>query len=597
MDLEWERENPRDNVIAGTVGAFLGSLIGVACIVILSKLGYVSAVSGLVMAVCAIKGYALLGGKLTKRGAVISGLFILVMTYVATKLCFALAVMEVATEEVSFFLIYQSIGLFLEDSELRRIFLGELALQYLFTLVGGIPTLISSLRKPVKRPEGPAEPDEQPPIQGEFYALRKDWMRPLRLSVFVPLLVIMAISVGGFIATAFVQETRWMTAIVLGGFISGVFLLCWSIPTLQLCNAFHILFVRAGGKLWRVDLQRFCSVQNWWSQSSSKQAAIKWDVLCEISCLLDGEAPSYGTGALTELKDLQVEKEDNWSWTCFYESENGKRKKLRISKGYPDFCPVSGMERSQGPTPARWIFVPLSFAVTAALIAGIWVLDMPLVGPVWNRPQTSDSTPEGNTQPEVKSIPTRVPEKITEYEMSEVWFRVDSGFKYSRRTFLDGNTGTLYRAYVQYGVDASDAWNTLSQHISEYRIQCYAVDCYEEYADLSDEEYRASLEAKREEITTFILEQCRTKRTNLYITDLAAPHFAEHFEIRRLCDRERHNAVGNRFMSELIDQLLQEGRLVSAETTHGAGIRTATARELKDYRKPVEQVAGQFTMM
>ena len=48
-----------------------------------------------------------------------------------------------------------------------------------------------------------------------------------------------------------------MTAIVLGGFISGVFLLCWSIPTLQLCNAFHILFVRAGGKLWRVDLQQF----------------------------------------------------------------------------------------------------------------------------------------------------------------------------------------------------------------------------------------------------------------------------------------------------------------------------------------------------
>ncbi|MCI9445558.1 MAG: sulfite exporter TauE/SafE family protein [Oscillospiraceae bacterium] len=431
MDLEWERENPRDNVIAGTVGAFLGSLIGVACIVIFSKLGYVSAVSGVVMAVCAIRGYALLGGKLTRRGAVISGLFILVMTYIATKLCFALAVMEAATEKVSFFMIYQSIGLFLEDSELRRIFLGELALQYLFTLLGSVPTLLSSLRKPVKRPEGPAEPDELPPIQGEFYALRKDWMRPLRLSVFVPLLVIMAISVGGFIATAFIQETRWMTAIVLGGFISGVFLLCWSIPTLRLCNAFHILFVRAGGKLWRVDLQHFCSVQNWWSQSSSKQAA----------------------------------------WTCFYESEDGKRKKLRISKGYPDFCPVSGMERSQGPAPARWIFVPLSFLVTAAIIAGFLALDMSIyIGPTWNRPQTSDSTPEANTQPEVKSIPARVPEQITEYEMSEVWFRVDSGFKYSRRTFLDGDTGTLYRACVQYGVDASDAWDTLSQHISEYRI-------------------------------------------------------------------------------------------------------------------------------
>ena len=470
MDLEWERENPRDNVIAGTVGAFLGSLIGVACIVILSKLGYVSAVSGLVMAVCAIKGYALLGGKLTKRGAVISGLFILVMTYIATKLCFALAVMEVATEEVSFFFIYQSIGHFLEDSELRRIFLGELALQYLFTLVGSIPTLISSLREPVKRPEGPAAPDEQPPIQGEFYVLRKDWMRPLRLIVFVPLLVIMAISVGGFIATAFVQETRLMTAIVLGGFISGVFLLCWSIPTLQLCNAFHVLFVRAGGKLWRVDLQQFCSVQNWWSQSSSKQSAIKWDVLCEISCLLDGEAPSYSPGALTELKDLQVEKEDNWSWICFYESKNGKRKKLRISKGYPDFCPVSGIERSQGPTPARWIFVPLPFLVTAAIIAGFWTLDMSIyISPTWNRPQTSDASSE-DVQPESKSIPARVPEQITEYEMSEVWFQVDRSFKYSRRTFLDSDTGTLYRAYVQYGVDASAAWDTLSQYISECRI-------------------------------------------------------------------------------------------------------------------------------
>lgn len=138
----------------------------------------------------------------------------------------------------------------------------------------------------------------------------------------------------------------------------------------------------------------------------------------------------------------------------------------------------------------------------------------------------------------------------------------------------------------------------LQKQLSKGRtFRCYAVDCCEEYADLGDEEYRAALEAKREEITTFILEQCRTKRTNLYITGPVALHFAEHFEIHRLCDRERHNAVGNRFMSELIDQLLQEGRLVSAETPHGAGIRTATARELKDCRKPVEQVSGQITMM
>ena len=139
----------------------------------------------------------------------------------------------------------------------------------------------------------------------------------------------------------------------------------------------------------------------------------------------------------------------------------------------------------------------------------------------------------------------------------------------------------------------------LQEHLlTAQTFQCYAVDYYEEYAaDLNDEEYRATLEAKREEIIAFILEQCRTKRANLYITDPIALYFAEHFEICRLCDRDRHNAVGKRFMSELIHQLLQEGQMVSAETANGVGIRTATAKELKDYHTPVEQVDGQITMM
>jgi len=137
----------------------------------------------------------------------------------------------------------------------------------------------------------------------------------------------------------------------------------------------------------------------------------------------------------------------------------------------------------------------------------------------------------------------------------------------------------------------------LQEQLSEARtFRCYACNRYEEYMDMSDEEYRAALEAKRDEITVFVLEQCRTKRTNLYITDPVALRIAEHFEIRRLCDRSRHNAVGIRFMSELIDQLLRQGRLLTAETDYGKGIRTATAKELQRRRQPVEQVGGQLTM-
>ncbi len=137
----------------------------------------------------------------------------------------------------------------------------------------------------------------------------------------------------------------------------------------------------------------------------------------------------------------------------------------------------------------------------------------------------------------------------------------------------------------------------LQEQLSEARtFRCYACDRYEEYMDMSDEEYRAALEAKRDEITKFVLDQCRTRRTNLYITDPVALRFAEHFEIRRLCDRDRHNAVGIRFMSELIEELLRQGRMVTAETTHGKGIRTATAKELERRRQPVEQISGQLTM-
>ena len=130
-------------------------------------------------------------------------------------------------------------------------------------------------------------------------------------------------------------------------------------------------------------------------------------------------------------------------------------------------------------------------------------------------------------------------------------------------------------------------------------FHCYHVDCYEEYLDMSDEEYRAALEAKRGEITSFILEQCRTKRSNLYITDPVAERVAQRFEICRPCDKDRKNGVGNRFVAELMAQLLQEGRLVTAETTHGEGIRTATAKELGARRQSMEQepVEGQITMM
>ena len=101
---------------------------------------------------------------------------------------------------------------------------------------------------------------------------------------------------------------------------------------------------------------------------------------------------------------------------------------------------------------------------------------------------------------------------------------------------------------------------------------------------------RAELETKRDEITGYILEKCRTKRSNLYVV---AP-VAEKFEVRRLYDKDRRNQIGKQFVAGLMAQLLQKGWLVSAKTSQGEGIRTAADKE-RGARQAVTQVAGQIT--
>ena len=135
---------------------------------------------------------------------------------------------------------------------------------------------------------------------------------------------------------------------------------------------------------------------------------------------------------------------------------------------------------------------------------------------------------------------------------------------------------------------------SLVEHFSTAKtFRCYHVDYYEEYTDISDEEYRAALEAKRDEIRTIAKAfwlywpqdrkgrgytqayQVCLRTSWRYIVDPVAARVAQQFEICRLCDKDRCNSVGIRFMSELIDQLLQQGRMVTAETDCGPGIRSA----------------------
>ena len=117
-------------------------------------------------------------------------------------------------------------------------------------------------------------------------------------------------------------------------------------------------------------------------------------------------------------------------------------------------------------------------------------------------------------------------------------------------------------------------------------FHCYSVDCYERYWELTDEEYRTQLERQREEIIRTILERCRTKRKNLYITGSFVMNVAQKFSVHRLCDKGGRKNLANRFVEELVEQLIREGRLVTAKNPNGPGIRTATDAELRALLQP-----------
>lgn len=116
-----------------------------------------------------------------------------------------------------------------------------------------------------------------------------------------------------------------------------------------------------------------------------------------------------------------------------------------------------------------------------------------------------------------------------------------------------------------------------------HTFQCQGVDCYERYWDFTDAAYLERLEAQREEIIEAILERYQTKRK----TGPAERSIVKQFSVHRLCDKDGKNNLANRYVGELVEQLIQEGQLVTAETRNGRGIRTAVGTELRQREEPL----------
>lgn len=131
-----------ENWLMGTLGAFLGSLIGVATQLIISMMGFVSAFSGIVMAVCALRGYERFGKRISKKGIFIVVIVLIVMVFVGSMLDTSILIAGELNGELSTFQVFIHLfELFDAVPELRGAFYQDLMVTYLFTLFGGVPTI------------------------------------------------------------------------------------------------------------------------------------------------------------------------------------------------------------------------------------------------------------------------------------------------------------------------------------------------------------------------------------------------------------------------------------------------------------------------
>lgn len=131
-----------ENIGRGTLGAFLGAIVGAIPWTIIALLGYVASILGFVMSLCVKKGYELLGGKVCRKK------FFIVLVFSILSLLIA----QAATQFISLLMVMKEYGLpmstfgplanaLLTDSEYITEVLLSTLLGFVFAVLGCVALL------------------------------------------------------------------------------------------------------------------------------------------------------------------------------------------------------------------------------------------------------------------------------------------------------------------------------------------------------------------------------------------------------------------------------------------------------------------------
>ena len=137
-----------ENVPLGLIGALLGAILGAASIILLSQLGYIASISGFILAFCTLKGYELLGKRMSKVGFAICCVLMLVTPFAANALDLLLQIYEMLKEYgvTMADTVTYVVELITTDPEMLKAYLSDLGMVYLFTVIGAFIVVRNALR-------------------------------------------------------------------------------------------------------------------------------------------------------------------------------------------------------------------------------------------------------------------------------------------------------------------------------------------------------------------------------------------------------------------------------------------------------------------
>ncbi|MBQ6889424.1 MAG: zinc ribbon domain-containing protein [Oscillospiraceae bacterium] len=141
-----EVKTVKENIPLGILGAVIGSLLGVASIVLFFQMNLVSAISGVILAFCTLKGYEILGKKLSNFGIIICILVMLAAPMIAFVFDEAIFLVKNWNmgfgDSVEFIIESIKSGLITFEEIMERV--GKV---YLFAAIGAVGIIINAFQK------------------------------------------------------------------------------------------------------------------------------------------------------------------------------------------------------------------------------------------------------------------------------------------------------------------------------------------------------------------------------------------------------------------------------------------------------------------